>query len=97
MAAGLPVVARYLPVYQEFFENEVNGFLVEEPFVEELSTATEDLLEADRHRTEIGARNREAAAAYGWEHAVGDMESIIIEIASSPKTSEQGVTAKPYD
>jgi glycosyltransferase involved in cell wall biosynthesis len=97
MAAGLPVVARYLPVYEEFFENEVHGFLVDEPFVEEFCTATEDLLEADGERTDIGARNREAAADYGWEHAVSDMESIILEIAECPKTSEQGVTAEPYD
>ena len=94
MAAELPVVARKLPVYEEFFENNVNGFLVDEPFVENFADASKTLLETDKRRAEIGARNRKAAADYEWEHTVGDTESILAEIADSSTAAEQDINGE---
>ena len=94
MATGLPVVARKLPVYEEFFENDINGFLVSEPFVENFADASKTLLETDKRRAEIGARNRKAAADYGWEHTVGDTESILVEIADSSTAAEQDINSE---
>lgn len=94
MAAGLPVVARELPVYEEFFENNVNGFLVDEPFVENFADSSKTLLETEERRTEIDARNREAAADYGWKHTVDDTESLLIEIADSSAAAEQDINGE---
>lgn len=90
MAAGLPVVARDLPVYHDFFDSDVNGVLVTEPFVDNFADASKALLEQD-HRTEIGTRNREAAADYGWDHTVRDMESIVIDVSDGSNTADRGV------
>lgn len=94
MAAGLPVVARKLPVYEEFFEDNINGSLVDEPFVENFADSSQTLLETDERRTEIGARNRKAAADYGWEHTVGDTESLLIEIADSSAATERDISGE---
>jgi len=90
MAAGLPIVARNLPVYHDFFDSDVNGVLVAEPFVDNFADASKALLEQDR-RIEIGVRNREVAADYGWDHTVRDMESIITDVSDGSNTADQGV------
>jgi glycosyltransferase involved in cell wall biosynthesis len=89
MAAGLPIVARNLPVYHDFFDSDVNGVLVTEPFVDNFVDASRALLEED-HRTEIFARNREVAAEYDWDHTVRDMESIISYVTDGSNTANQG-------
>jgi glycosyltransferase involved in cell wall biosynthesis len=81
-------------VYEEFFENNINGFLVNEPFVENFADASKTLLETDKRRAEIGARNRKAAADYGWEHTVGDTESVLAEIADSSAAAEQDINGE---
>jgi glycosyltransferase involved in cell wall biosynthesis len=89
MAAGLPIVARNLPVYHDFFDSDVNGVLVTETFVDNFADASKAFLEQDR-RTEIGARNREVAAEYDWDQTVRDMESIITEVSDGSNTADQG-------
>jgi glycosyltransferase involved in cell wall biosynthesis len=89
MAAGLPIVARNLPVYHDFVDSDVNGVLVMEPFVDNFADASKALLEQN-HRNEIGARNREVAADYGWDHTVRDMESIISDVSDGYNTVDQG-------
>jgi glycosyltransferase involved in cell wall biosynthesis len=90
MAAGLPIVARNLPVYHDFVDSDVNGVLVTEPFVDNFADASKALLEQDR-LTEIDAGNRELAAEYSWDHTVRDMESIITDVSDGSNTADQGV------
>jgi glycosyltransferase involved in cell wall biosynthesis len=77
MAAGLPVVARRLPVYEDFFTDEENGFLVDEPLVSNLATAMSDFLEDGSKRETIGARNRNAVATYDWERTADETEKVL--------------------
>jgi glycosyltransferase involved in cell wall biosynthesis len=93
MAAGLPIVARNLPVYHDFFYSDVNGALVTEPFVDNFADASKALLEQDG-RTKIVARNREVASEYGWDNTVRDMESIITDVPDGSNTVEQGVQSQ---
>lgn len=78
MAAGLPVVAKKLPVYEDFFENGTNGYLVNTPVDENLAKATIILLYNHTTRQAISKRNRNKAAQYSWDQTVSEMEEVII-------------------
>lgn len=94
MAAGTPVVARKLPVYEEFFEDNVNGVLVDEPFLEQFPSETEELLKDKAKVDQIGRCNQETAANYGWESTVDKMESIALNIGTINKSNRWRVVSK---
>jgi len=77
MSAGLPVVARNLPVYHEFFTDGKNGFLVGEPVAASLASKVIRLIDDDSKRSEIGKLNRSTASEYGWERTAAETNRII--------------------
>jgi glycosyltransferase involved in cell wall biosynthesis len=78
MAAGLPVVARQQPVYEEYFENGKHGCLIgTEAFERDCATAVELLLADEPEWTVISEHNRSTAARYGWDRTAEGMASSI--------------------
>lgn len=94
MAAGLPVVARRLPVYEDFFTNARNGYLVDEPVVTNLAASVCELLGAEDKRTTIGRRNREDAATYDWEQTAAETSAALeaVRTSGAPATGYNEVT-----
>jgi len=81
MAAGLPVVARELPVYHDFFEDEVNGYLVAgEQAQTEIDTRTVELLENRSRVTQIRKHNERTAERYGWDNTAQMTESALLDL-----------------
>jgi len=91
MAAGLPVIARQLPVYKEFFENGVHGKLISEPFYEQFTTETLDLLNNRARISKIRTRNKSTASEYGWSRTVDGMEGLLLDIATTDNDKRQTV------
>lgn len=91
MAAGLPVVARKLPVYEEFFEDNVHGTLIGDSFEEQFVAQTADLLQDRARIAEIRERNVSTAAEYGWSRTVDGMEAIVLDIATTDKDNTRSV------
>lgn len=81
MAAGLPVVAKQLPVYEEFFEDGTNGSLIskEDPrvFAEEIG----HFLKNEELWNEISSRNRSTAAEYSWDATAKQTETVLAATA----------------
>jgi glycosyltransferase involved in cell wall biosynthesis len=83
MAAGLPVVARRLPVYREFFEDGRHGHLVApDAFETAFGTAVAALLDDEQEWTTISERNRSRAAQYGWDRTTEGMSAVIDAVVS---------------
>ena len=80
MAAGVPVVARRLPVYVDFFTDGRNGHLVDEPVVSNLARAVGDLLADESKRDTIGDRNRRDAADYDWNRTAEETAAVVESI-----------------
>jgi len=80
MSAGLPVVARELPVYHEFFTHEQNGFLVEEPVKDNLASKISGLIDSNNKRSEIGKVNRDTASRFDWERTATETNEILEEL-----------------
>ena len=93
MAAGLPVVARHLPVYEDFFSTPKNGYLVHEPVVSNLAESATGLLENTDERAAIERRNRNGAAGFDWERTVRETASILnsVERTAAPTNEESEV------
>jgi glycosyltransferase involved in cell wall biosynthesis len=93
MAAGLPVVARHLPVYEDFFSTPKNGYLVHEPVISNLTNSITELLENTDEREAIGCRNRNNAAGFDWERTVRETASVLnsIERTVAPTGEESEV------
>jgi len=85
MSAGLPVVARNLPVYHEFFTDGQNGFLVEEPVAAGLASKVIRLIDDGSKRSEIGKLNRDTASDYGWERTAAETNGIIEDITRTDR------------
>lgn len=96
MAAGLPVVARRLPVYEDFFEDGANGTLVEEPVVERLATEAFALLENDSERKTISSWNRQTAREFSWLRTIDETESVIVDVVETNRDNSR-VTVTDYD
>jgi glycosyltransferase involved in cell wall biosynthesis len=94
MAAGLPVVARHLPVYEDFLSTPRNGYLFHEPVVSNLAESINELLENTDERATIGYRNRNDAAQFDWERTVRETASVLnsIERTVAPTGEESEVT-----
>jgi glycosyltransferase involved in cell wall biosynthesis len=80
MAAGLPVIARDLPVYEDFFSTPKNGYLFHEPVVSNLAESISELLENSDQRAAMGCRNRNDAAGFDWERTVMETASVLNSI-----------------
>lgn len=77
MAAGLPVIAKRLPVYEEFFEDGTNGSLISEEdprvFAEEIARYLTDKELWD----ETSGRNRSTATEYSWDATAKQTETVL--------------------
>lgn len=76
MAAGLPVVARKLPVYEEFFEDGQHGRLLE-PFQTKFPEVVEDLLLNEAERVAMRNQNHATAEQFDWSQTAEGMASVI--------------------
>lgn len=87
MAVGLPVVARRLPVYEEFFEDRRHGHLVNpDAFETAFETAVRSLLKDEGEWNTISECNRSTAARYGWNRTAEGMSAVIDAVASNDAT-----------
>lgn len=77
MAAGLPVVARRLPAYEDFFVNGRNGRLIDPPVVPNIAASLNELLENGSACRDISRRNREDAAAYSWDRTAAETAAVL--------------------
>lgn len=81
MAAGLPVVARELPVYHDFFKDGANGYLVEDDRAETaLGDRTVELLEYQSRTRQIRKHNERTAEQYGWDNTAEMTEKVLMNI-----------------
>jgi glycosyltransferase involved in cell wall biosynthesis len=88
MAAGTPVVARHLPVYEEFFVDGDHGRLVAAG-PEALADGIDDLL-ADRDRlTAMGERGRETARDHSWDAVADRTEAVLRDVAARDTTARR--------
>ena len=80
MAAECAIVARYLPVYMDFFQNGVNGTLIRDPNAKDLAKEAELLL-CDRDRLKsIQTQNKSKVKEYTWESYTDKAESVLEQI-----------------
>lgn len=77
MAAGLPVVAKWLPVYEDFFVDPENGRLLRDDSIAAFADEIEALLDAPAERADIRANNRKTAARYSWDAATDRTERLL--------------------
>lgn len=93
MAAGLPVVARRLPVYEGFFTNEEHGYLVDEPVAPNLAASVIELLKDNEKHNAIGDRNREVAATYDWKRTANETATVLESVNTTTEIADnrQGV------
>lgn len=80
MAAGLPVVATKLPVYDDFFQQGKNGRLLETRDPALFATQVLELLNDSEQVSDIRARNRQKAAGFSWESTVDETENLLCKI-----------------
>lgn len=80
MAAGTPVVAYRLPVYEEFFEDGVNGILVDGRDPSDLATAVKSLLDDPAAVETLRAENVETAKGYTWEAVAGRTDELLRDV-----------------
>ncbi|UTF54801.1 glycosyltransferase family 4 protein [Natronosalvus rutilus] len=79
MAAGLPVVARSLPVYEDFFQDGTNGHLLNSNDQDTFTNMVQRLLE-DRDKLEsIRSVNERTAKQFSWDSTVDQTEALLIE------------------
>lgn len=84
MATGLPIVARNLPVYHDFFENGTNGYLVrDEEVPREIAERVDELLADPSTLSEIQNVNKETAKRYGWDKTASMTECAIADVCGS--------------
>jgi glycosyltransferase involved in cell wall biosynthesis len=94
MAAGLPVVARRLPVYEEFFEDGRHGHLVDsDAFETAFGTAVRSLLEDEGERNAVSECNRSTAARYGWNRTAEGMSAAIDAVVSNDATKPRAAVS----
>jgi len=79
MAAGLPVVAKHLPVYEDFFQTDENGSLIMEDESRTFMSEIQRLLDNADLRWVISERNLNTAAQYSWEAIANQTEWTIRE------------------
>jgi glycosyltransferase involved in cell wall biosynthesis len=81
MAAGLPVVARRLPVYEEFFQYGRNGYLVDEDNPEAFAECIASLLDDAAEREYIRDNNLRDSKEYSWERITSRIEDVFWEVS----------------
>ncbi|WP_049998613.1 glycosyltransferase family 4 protein [Halococcus sediminicola] len=79
MAAGLPVVAKRLPVYEDFFVDGENGYLIQDDGsgTDEFADAIQQLLDAPAIEEETKARNMRTAEHYSWNAVTDQTEAVL--------------------
>ncbi|WP_436911297.1 glycosyltransferase family 4 protein [Halosimplex marinum] len=82
MAAGTPVVAVDLPVYDTFFEDGENGHLVARDEAA-MADRIESLLADPDRRDAIRDRNLQRAAQFTWAETADGMESVARSVTAS--------------
>lgn len=80
MAAGLPVVARKLPVYEDFFTQEKHGRLVSDHNEKKLADAAINLLENKQKMMNIRSVNRQTAQKFTWTTSVEHTEAVLYHV-----------------
>jgi glycosyltransferase involved in cell wall biosynthesis len=87
MAAGLPVVAKRLPVYEDFFVDGKNGVLVRDGDLQTFADAVQQMLDDGDLRRSMSKRNPETAAQYSWETIAERAEQTIREQCAGEQRS----------
>lgn len=83
MAAGLPVVATSLPVYEDFFKDRMHGRLLQSKDSSVFASATLEIL-ADKERTKhMRAANRQAAKQFSWDATIEKTERVLREVTDT--------------
>ncbi|RJT07984.1 glycosyltransferase family 4 protein [Halococcus sp. IIIV-5B] len=79
MAAGLPIVAKYLPVYEDFFIDGENGYLLRDSngSTDEFVAAVQDVLDSPSIRDEMKSKNLRTAERYSWSTVAARTETIL--------------------
>ena len=81
MAAGLPIVARELPVYHDFFEDGSNGYLIDDEQVESgIAARVGQLLSDPSMISEIRNVNERTAKRYRWDNTAEMTEAILCNV-----------------
>lgn len=87
MAAGTPIVARDLPVYHDFFEDGIHGYLFSGEAPMGMIEATRHLLTSPNECQQIGDAARRHASRYGWD-TVAEQSAAIIDAVLCPNSRE---------
>jgi len=95
MSAGLPVVARDLPVYHDFFRDGDNGRLVSDG-PETFADAVEALVTDRDAVASMRSRNKRDAKRYAWT-AVADETESLLQSAIENNTLETESVTTPND
>lgn len=82
MAAGLPIVARKLPVYEDFFIQGEHGRLVSNQDPQRLADATVELLEDEQKMMDIQSTNTQAAQNFSWTTSVKRTEAVLSDVTN---------------
>lgn len=88
MAAGLPVIARCLPVYKVFFDEGQHGQLLES-FQTDFPDAVERFLQDDTERSSIRNQNRERAKKFDWNQTAEGMATIATSVVSTDEFNQR--------
>lgn len=83
MAAGLPVVATKLPVYEDFFTNEKHGRLVLEQNPQKLANSIADLLQNKEEMKNIRSANVQTAQNFSWQTTIEHIEEVLHRMADN--------------
>lgn len=91
MAARCVVVARWLPVYEDFFTDRYNGLLVEDAGHAELADAAEQLLTDPDRAERMREANAETVQQFTWEEYTAQFEAALREASSNGDHSESTI------
>lgn len=77
MAAGLPIVARKLPVYDDFFEDGTNGRLVKSQSSITFSEAILEMLDERDQLLRMSSVNRGRVSDFTWDSTIEETEIVL--------------------
>lgn len=89
MASGLPVIATKLPVYDDFFQQDTNGRLLETRDPELFAREVIELLNEPDRISNICTKNHERAAEFSWESTVEKTDKLLRQIEADDLMQER--------
>jgi len=83
MAAGLPIVATRLPVYEDFFECGSNDYLLNTRDSQDYAKTVLKLMESPDRMAEVGLRNRQRSSEFSWDSTISHTEDVLKTVAKA--------------